>query len=88
MSGKTTVLLAGVDTLILNVKQKGEDGQPKKIQTLPFDVGEHLDIWQKEAKVKEEPYVTSWEHEKVSFENVAYGCSWVDVVTEKWTVSI
>ena len=65
--GKTTVLLAGVDTLILNVKQKGEDGQPKKIQTIPFDVGEHLDIWQKEAKVKEEPYVTPWEHEKVSF---------------------
>ena len=31
-----------------------------------FDVGEHLNIWQQEAKVKEEPYVTPWKHEEVS----------------------
>ncbi len=66
VSGKTKVLIAGVDTLILNAKQLGDDGTPKKIQTLPSDVGEHLDIWQKEAKLKEDPYTTPWEHENVS----------------------
>ena len=66
LSGKTKVLLAGVDTLILNAKQKGEDGKPKKIQALPFDVGEHLQEWQQEAKAKEDPYVTPWKHETVS----------------------
>ena len=64
--GKTKVLIAGVDTLILNAKQRGEDGLPKKVQTLSPDVGEHLNRWQQEAKMKEGPYATPWEHEKVS----------------------
>jgi hypothetical protein len=66
LPGKTKVLIAGVDTLILNAKQKGDDGTPKNRQALPLDVGEHLTMWQKEAKAREEPYVTPWEHETVS----------------------
>jgi len=66
LPGKTKVLIAGVDTLILNAKQKGDDGIPKNRQALPLDVGEHLEVWQKEAKATEEPYVTPWTHETVS----------------------
>ena len=64
--GKTKVVLAGVDTLILNAKQKGSDDKPKRIQTLSPDIGEQLGVWQKEAKAREDIYVTTWEHEGIA----------------------
>lgn len=60
---KTHVLLAGVDTLLINAKQKDEQGTPKKEQQLPAIVEVQLKEWQEQAKADNHPYATAWVHE-------------------------
>ncbi len=67
MEDRTTVLLAGVDTLIINVKLSTHQGTPKEKQELPYDVGVHLQEWQEIAKANEEPHITPWVHQGQTF---------------------
>lgn len=60
---KTQVLLAGVDTLLINAKQQDEQGILKKDQQLPAIVEVQLKEWQEQAQADNHPYATAWVHE-------------------------
>ncbi len=60
---KPRVLIAGVDTLILNGKQTNSDDTPRAEQTIPKQIKELLEDWQEIAQSNNAPCLTSWEHE-------------------------
>jgi hypothetical protein len=73
--GKASILLAGIDTLIVNVKQLDEQGKPRVEQILEEEMALLLESWQAAAKTKEEPYVTTWEHERYKLKMQPHGTS-------------
>jgi hypothetical protein len=60
---KPRVLIAGVDTLILNGKQVNNDDIPCEQQIVPKEVKHLLEDWQEIAQSNDAPCITSWEHE-------------------------
>jgi hypothetical protein len=64
---KPRVLLAGVDTLILNGKQLDSHGIPKEQQSISQQMQEQLEDWQEIAQRNDAPCVTPWKHEEVKF---------------------
>ncbi len=81
------VLSAGVDTLIINAK-RADDLQPEDGETDNHDPAEQLseemvgqlEHWQSVAKNTNEPFPTSWEHEKVTLKMHPKGtstCRWL-----------
>lgn len=74
MASKASLLIAGVDTLIVNMKMPGvvemsEDGTQERVHpsTLSADMEELLHLWLERAQNTHEPYVTSWMHEDITF---------------------
>lgn len=74
-TGKTTVVLAGVDTLILNAKQISDDNIPKEQQVLPGGVTQYVKDWQEMAQANEAPCITSWKHEGITLKMWPHGAS-------------
>ncbi len=80
MEQETRVLIAGVDTLILNVKQGTHLDTPKDHQKIPDEVGEHLRETQELAKANEAPTPTQWKHQEqtlMAFPHGAPGWRWL-----------
>ena len=77
---KTRVLIAGVDTLIINAKQVDLENEVREEQVLPTGMETCLTDWRELARLNEEPYVTPWEHEGTKLKmwhKDAPGWSWL-----------
>ncbi len=71
MTSKESVLIAGVDTLIVNVKfpehlEWNAEGteQYNVAPTLSSEMQEVLELWLERSKAEHEPFITTWDHEK------------------------
>lgn len=62
MSRKTQIVGRGIDTLKVNVKILGEDGEPLHNQQLSENFLAQLQAWQEEALAKKQPVKTSLTH--------------------------
>ncbi|GCE48499.1 hypothetical protein EI42_04826 [Thermosporothrix hazakensis] len=63
MACRAASLLAGLDTVIVNVKQADENRKPIQSQEIKGEIIEALQVWQQQALNKNEPVPTAWTHE-------------------------